>query len=270
MNKFEVTFLGTNGSTAYNNGRRGKYGSNTLCVAVLAGDETFILDAGTGISGFAELSDYQNGYVRLLLTHYHIDHISGLLFHKDFFDKRKTYDVYSIGANSAEVQSVLGGFLSDPFAPAGLEQFSAKLAFHVVKTYDVYKTPGGVVINAHMISHPSDTVCYRLEYNGKSLCYCTDVELSYHTNDVKLLEFTRGADLLIMDSFFKDGEVIANWGHSSWKECAEWAVKADVKRLALFHYDFKFNDGDIDEMQANARVLFPNTFASADGMRIEL
>ena len=54
-NTFEVTFWGTNGSCAFNGGNRVKYGTNTLCLAVKAGNETLIFDAGSGICGFGGL-----------------------------------------------------------------------------------------------------------------------------------------------------------------------------------------------------------------------
>lgn len=260
--KFKVTFLGTNGSCAYNNGNRAKYGTNSLCVAVNAGDETIIFDTGTGFCGV----DSSNKHTHIFYSHYHADHISGLLFYSDFFNTEKQFSFYGLG----DVHSTVDNFLSPPLHPVGLNVFRADLNFHTMCAGDIIIVSDSVTVKTCELSHPGGAVGYRVDYNGKSFCYCADCELANHKNDNKLIEFTRGVDLLVLDSFFDDGKVIAGWGHSSWKECAEWAKSVNVKQLALFHHDFNRTDGEIAIMEEKAKEIFPNTFASADFMRIEL
>jgi ribonuclease BN (tRNA processing enzyme) len=109
-----------------------------------------------------------------------------------------------------------------------------------------------------------------VECAGKVCCYCTDIELQSHKGDDNLLAFTRNADLLAIDSFFDDGKVIPGWGHSSWRECATWAKRAEVGQLALFHHNFVYTDADIAAMAEKARGIFPHTFAAADFMRVRV
>ncbi|MCL2018840.1 MAG: MBL fold metallo-hydrolase [Oscillospiraceae bacterium] len=269
-NNFEVTFLGTNGSCAYNNGRRNKYGTNTICLAVKVGEETIIFDSGSGICGFDELESYQREHLRLFFSHYHIDHFSGLLFFSQLFDNNKRFDIYGAGSGKSKFYSIVYDFLSPPLHPVGISSLGARLDFHTIYEGQTIELSKDVVLKTCSLSHPGGVIGYRIEHGGKSLCYCTDVELKKHENDSALLEFTKDTDLLIIDSFFDDGEEKEGWGHSSWREGAEWAIRAGVKKLALFHYEFTLADRDIEIMEEKAQKIFPNTVASRDGMRIEL
>ena len=268
--RFEVTFLGTNGSCAYNSGSRTKYGTNTPCVAVMAGEETLIFDTGSGVCGFPGLPGYQRERVRIFYSHYHIDHFSGLLFLPHLFDRQKRFDLYGGNGGSVSLDQVVDRFLGRPLHPVGIENFAARLDFHTVMAEQIIPLSGGVTVRTHRLSHPGAALGYRVEYGGKSFCYCTDVELSAHRDDDDLLRFTQNADLLVLDSFFDDGKVEPGWGHSSWRECAQWAKRARVKKMALFHYGFSLHDAEIDAMESKARKIFPNTFAAADRMRVEL
>jgi len=270
MSNFEVTFLGTNGSCAYNGGSRAKYGTNTLCVAVKAGKETLIFDSGSGICGFGKLESYQKEHLRIFYSHYHIDHFSGLLFFSQLFDSNKKFDIYGCGDGKNKFYGVVNNFLSPPLHPVGIGALGAKVDFHTIEAGEMINLSEKVVVKTYPLSHPGGVIGYRVEYGKKALCYCTDVELGKHKHDTGLREFTQGADLLILDSFFDDGEVKPGWGHSSWRECAEWAKSAGVKKLALFHYEFMLTDEDIDIIEKRAREIFPSAFAAADSMRVEL
>ena len=270
MNRFEVTFLGTNGSCAYDNGARRKYGSNTLCVAADVGDETLIFDSGSGICGFSELQDYQRERMRMFYTHYHIDHLEGLLFFSELFDPKKIFDVFGLAHDNMDVREVLNRFLSVPYQPVGLEVFKAEINYHTIAADCKIELSGGVSVYTYELSHPGGAVGYRVEYDGKSFCYCSDAELSNHQDDQGLIDFIHGTDLLVLDSAFDDGEVIAGWGHSSWRECALLAKQAKVKRLALYHHGYTLTDAEIDARAHKAQKIFPNTFAAADGMQVEL
>ena len=268
MDTFEVTFLGTNGSVAHNNGNRKKYGSNTLCIAVKAGEEVLLLDAGSGIYGLSGLTDYIKPNISLLFTHYHADHIEGLLFCRELFDPARKFTIYGSDSGGYDMHDVLENYLSPPISPVGFGEFRAGIDFKTIVDGDVIEYPSGVIVRVHSVSHPGGAFGYRVEYGGKSFCSCCDVELGNHKAGDGFLEFIHGADLLVLDSFFEDGKTTPGWGHSSWHESASWAKQADVKKLALLHYAPYFTDDDIDDMQEKARGIFPNTFTAADHMMV--
>lgn len=266
MSIFEVNFLGTNGSCAYNCGDRVKYGTNTLCVVVRAGDEVIILDAGTGICGLSDIESYNNLDKHLFMTHYHMDHIDGLLFYSDLFNPDAKINIYGRG----DVEAALNSLISPPLCPVGPEVFNANITYQSIDKNLRLILPGNVIIKTYELSHPGGALGCRVEYDGKVLCYCVDVELSNHKDDKKLAEFFQDVDLLILDASFADGKVIPGWGHSSPSECAEWAAKAGVGQLALYHFNYKMTDEDIANMEKGAKKIFPNTFAAADGTSIKL
>jgi len=268
MKNFEVTFLGTSGSVAFNAeaGKRSKYGTNTACIAVEAGCETLIFDAGTGLCGFKSPSEH----IRLFLSHYHVDHIGGLLFLPDFFNRDKKIDLYGSSSEGVSFKTIIEKFLSPPLHPVGTEVFRAQLTFNEIKAGDIVYLSDGVTVRTTKLMHQPSCLGYRVDYNNKSLCYLSDVGLCEHEGDTELLEFLQDTDLLVLDSFFDDGKAIPGWGHSTWRECAEWAKKCSVKKLALFHHDFKLSDSEIDMRTEKAREVFPNTFAAADFMKVEI
>jgi len=265
-NTFDVTFLGTNGSCAYNCGSRQKYGTNTLSVAVKAGDEVILLDAGTGICGLRNLQEHSSKRKHLFLTHYHMDHIDGLLFYTDLFDLDTELKIYGPG----DVEKTLNNLIAPPLCPVGPDVFVAEIEYNSITANNNLTLPGGVVVRTCMLSHPGGALGCRVEYGGKSFCYCVDVELSNHIGDTDLQDFFRDSDLLVLDASFADGTVIPGWGHSSPSECARWAADTGVKSLALYHFNYMMTDDDIDLMEESAKKVFPGAFAAADGMKITL
>jgi len=144
------------------------------------------------------------------------------------------------------------------------------LNFNTITAGDEIAVSDSVKVRTCAMSHPNGGVGYRVEYGGKAFCYCCDVELAHHQNDTKLVEFCTDADLLVLDSSFDDGKVIEGWGHSSWRECADWAKRVNAKSLALFHHNFRWSDNEIEAMQSKAQEVFAQTFAAGDFMKVEL
>jgi len=265
-NSFEVTFLGTNGSCSYNNSKRQKYGSNTPCVALKAGEETLIFDAGSGICSFRNMPYNKCAHIHLFFSHYHMDHIDGFLFCSELFDPAKKFNIYGSG----DVKEILSSIISPPLCPVGTEAFRAEISYCSIGSGETILLSNDVKVQTYNLSHPGGALGYRVEFNGKSFCYCDDVELTAHQDDEKLKDFTRDADLLVMDSAFSDGNVIPGWGHSSPSECAKWAKQVNAKQLALYHYNYMMSDADIDEMEKAAKMIFPNAVTAYDGMTVLL
>ncbi len=100
---------------------------------------------------------------------------------------------------------------------------------------------------------------------GRKIVYATD------TNPMKeMVEFARGADLLMHDGMFSgDDDVMAiERGHSSVKDAARIAKEAGVKRLLLIHISPRYGDGE--ELLERARKIFPNTMIAKDFMTLEI
>jgi len=86
----------------------------------------------------------------------------------------------------------------------------------------------------------------------------------------RLIRFFSRSDLLIFDSTFqgKDHDKAVERKHSTSVEAAEVARKAHARRLALTHFSARYRN--VSNLVREARSIFPNTFAAADGTRVEV
>ena len=185
------------------------------CVAVVAGEALFVVDAGTG--GARNLQSPELGWgpgrIRaLFLTHYHSDHIDGLgemallrwvggshreplpVYGPDGlalviegFQRAYRFDArYRVDHHGEEVLPPGGaGFSPEPFPvpPAG--------------TSNVVFEEDGVVVRAFRVEHEpvSPAVGYRFEYGGRSLVVSGDTRRSE-----SVLANAKGVDLLVHEA----------------------------------------------------------------------
>jgi ribonuclease Z len=95
-----------------------------------------------------------------------------------------------------------------------------------------------------------------------------------YTGDTKpceaVVKLAKGCDVMIHDATFDSEleEKANNYGHSSTRQAAEIARKAEAEHLYLFHISPRYEDSE--KLEKQAREIFPNTFAAVDLMEIEL
>jgi ribonuclease BN (tRNA processing enzyme) len=143
--------------------------------------------------------------------------------------------------------------------------------FHTIR--DDPQVPEGAVTATSLrsSSHPNGVMFYRIAYQGKSMVFATDTE-AYIGGDQNLVEFARGADLLIHDAEYTNEEYIKyqSWGHSSWRMAIEVARQAGVKRLALTHHNAMHDDDFLDALSEQAKEEYADAFFARENMAIEL
>lgn len=95
--------------------------------------------------------------------------------------------------------------------------------------------------------------------------YCSDTE--YFPN---LIEQVRGVDLLYHEATFGEDlrARLATTAHSTAREAATIALKAEVKLLLIGHYSSRYTD--VTPLLDEARSVFPNTTAAQEGLIIHL
>jgi phosphoribosyl 1,2-cyclic phosphodiesterase len=78
-----IRFWGVRGSYPTPFGSHLRVGGNTSCVELRADNHILICDGGTGIIPLGKMLMEQQDIkeVTIILTHYHLDHISGLPIH---------------------------------------------------------------------------------------------------------------------------------------------------------------------------------------------
>jgi phosphoribosyl 1,2-cyclic phosphodiesterase len=170
-----VKFWGVRGSIACPSPDHVVYGGNTSCLEIFAGDERIILDAGTGIRGLGQ-EFIRDGVKRgtLLLTHSHWDHINGFPFFAPMFMPSYEFGIYAGHLyNTGGIENVLSSQMANPLFPVPLEALQAKLRFVDFKAGEDWDHGNGVKIVTMPLNHPNGATGYRIEFEGRSICYVT-------------------------------------------------------------------------------------------------
>jgi CheY-like chemotaxis protein len=289
-----VRFWGTRGSIAKPGPTTLRYGGNTSCVEVRAGDGTLIiLDCGTGAQdlGVSLAAEPRPLRGHLMLTHTHWDHIQGFPFFSPLFVPGNEWDIYAPGGLGQHLETTLAGQMEYTYFPVTLAQLGATIRYHDLTEGSFAIGPVHVV--TQYLNHPALTIGYRLELGGRSLVYSVDHEPHaphlgggasgakpepVHGEDRRHVAFLAGADLVIHDAQYTVEEYPQKqgWGHSPAEWAVDYAVAADAKRLALYHYDPLRTDEGVDRIlevcraRAAASGSKLEVFAAAEGQVIEL
>jgi phosphoribosyl 1,2-cyclic phosphodiesterase len=257
-----------------------EFGGNTSCYEVRAGGALIILDGGTGIRLLGQqLLPEMPFEAWMFFSHVHWDHIQGFPFFTPAFVRGNVIHLHG-GVNvTRTLEETLAGQMDYPSFPVHLSEMGATMTFrdlHEGEVVHVGPNRDVVVSNARG-NHPNGVYAYRVDHDGKSVCYITDSE-HYAIVDPKLLRLAKGADVLIFDAMYTPEEYAGaagggpktGWGHATFAAGCELAKAAGVKQLVLHHHDPNQNDAMVKEKERRARELFPNTIAAKEGVVIEI
>jgi phosphoribosyl 1,2-cyclic phosphodiesterase len=268
-----VRFWGVRGSIACPGLNTLRYGGNTPCVELICGRDTLIFDAGTGIRQLGtSLVKAANGTdFDIFLSHGHIDHVVGLPFFAPLFVKDQVVRVWGGNLQAAGgVKQAVKKLMSFPFFPLQVDALQARLEFHDFSAGDTINPRPGIKLRTAPLNHPGGATGYRVDYNGRSVAYVTDIEIGAGPLDPVLVELIRGASLLILDTTYSNEELPshAGWGHSSWQQGIDVANAAHVGQLCLFHHDPEHDDDMMDKIAAKAEALRPGTIVAREGLKV--
>ena len=155
-------------------------------------------------------------------------------------------------------------YLSPPLFPVRLEDVASNPTFHDAPDEPV--TIGSATIRAAKVTHQGPTVGYRIEENGRTLVYLPDHEPSLGADLATLPaswmsghDIAKDADVLLHDGQYRDHEYRdhVGWGHSGVSDAMEFANKANVERLVLFHHDPYHTDDELELLLADAHSGWP-------------
>jgi anti-anti-sigma factor len=236
---------------------RGTVGGNTPCVSVEVGDEWIILDAGSGLRSLGvELMKREfgrgQGVAHILISHTHWDHIQGFPFFTPTFIPGNRITVYS---PVPDIEQRIRNQQAPEYFPKRIEQIArADLSFVQLQEGQPI-TIAGVRVNSILQAHPGRSYGYRLDGEGASIVYASDAEYKNlgeaHTR--RYIDFMRDADLLVFDAQYtlSDSFQRVDWGHSSSMIGVDMPVRANVKRLSLFHFEHIYTDLQVQEILDN-------------------
>jgi len=267
-----VKFWGTRGSIPTPGHRTQRYGGNTPCLEIRAGDATLVCDGGTGLRDLGidlmRRAKDSSLTIHLFFSHPHWDHIQGFPFFTPAYAPTNTLHVYGPSRGDRTIHDLLSGQMQSSYFPVSFADLGARL---VAEDLESGRSVGGVKVRTLGLVHPGGSVGFSFEHRGTKVVYATDNEIDLKLPDAKriasrpntlrripeaMVTFARDADLLIADGQFTDEEYPKRigWGHPRASTVVDLAVRAHVKQLVITHHDPMHSDSDVDALIATCAL----------------
>jgi phosphoribosyl 1,2-cyclic phosphodiesterase len=261
----------------------GFIGGNTSCIEVRADDKILIFDMGSGLKRLGnhllKHEKTKNGLeLHIFMSHTHWDHILGLPFFVPAFFPNNKLIFYSVHRNLRDRLETQQDYR---FFPVSLDSMSSKKEFVQIAHKQTISI-GNVTVSNIPLYHPGGSFGFRVECDGKVFVYATDSEYKDQSREAvtQNTKFFRDADLLVFDAQYTFEESIhkEDWGHSSALIGVDFAMDANVKRLALFHHEPERDDFEIYEILKKSldykRINYPESkleiLLATEDLEIEL
>lgn len=233
----------------------GTVGGNSACVEITTKqNDTFILDAGTGIRLLGKkLIQQEKKVFHIFISHFHWDHIQGLPFFDPAYHKETELHFYSPSEN---IQKILNNQMKYPEFPVTMDVFTKNVHYHIIdQNFPFYVN--GIKVSCKKMSHPGDSYSYSFCEDGKTFIYATDIEIftKDFEKDGKNDVFFDQADVLVIDSQYTAEEAVEkeNWGHSAFCYAVDFASAWNIKKIFLFHHDPGYDDKKVYSILQAAR-----------------
>ncbi|MFP4002751.1 MAG: MBL fold metallo-hydrolase [Alphaproteobacteria bacterium] len=268
--EFYVRFWGVRGSIACGGPEVQRYGGNTSCMEVCCGNHLLVFDGGTGLRYLGEkLARSGPRLIDLFLSHTHHDHVVGLPFFKPFFEKGFHVRMWSGHLDMAmTTHDALKALMTPPLFPIDPASFQANIEYRDFRAGDTLEPAPGITVNTAPLHHVNGATGFRVNYDGRSVCYVTDTEHDPAQMDRNILELVRGADIMVYDSTYTDDEFrqCRGWGHSTWEEGMRIAKRAGVRQFVAFHHDPSHDDTFMDRMASRIREQCRHSIVAREGL----
>jgi phosphoribosyl 1,2-cyclic phosphodiesterase len=156
--------------------------------------------------------------------------------------------------------------------PVPLDVMRARLVFTDFRAGETLDLGPGLRARTTPLNHPNGATAYRIEHEGRSVCYVTDTEHVPGRPDDKVLELIAGADLVIYDSTYTDAEFPARvgWGHSTWQEGLRLVRRAGARRLVVFHHDPDHDDEAMAGIERDLAAESDGHLVAREGQKLAL
>ena len=233
---------------------RHSYGGHSACVELIGGTEYMVCDMGSGLRSLGQQIMREHGpgapqVYNFFMSHVHWDHIMGFPFFPPAYIAGNTIRIH--GAHELRVlEEAFQRQHSSPCFPVQWDQLRATISFVHLEP-DRWHEIGGFRVKAKLQPHHGDSYGYRFEKDGKAVVYSTDGEhkLRSETETQAMIDFYRGADLVIFDAMYSLSDMITikqDWGHSSNLVGVDLCVRAHVKHYCMFHHEPAYSDETVD------------------------
>ena len=295
----KITFLGTSG--AIPTAQR-----NHTSILLTCNEENILVDCGEGTQRqFRKARLNPCKLTRLLITHWHGDHIlgiPGLLQTLAFSGYNKTLFIYGPKGTREFMKNLLNTFIFKGKISLEIKEVSGKF----FETDDFYleakSVPHGVPCNAYVFVRkgkrridkkklkksklPSGPLLKKLnegkdiayqgkKYLAKNLTFKEEdkkISFVFDTSfDKKVVSFVKNSDLLICESTFNSSmeDIAKEYNHLTSSQAAEIAKKSKSKKLILTHVSQR-NGPDYSKLLKEAKNIFKNSSLANDLDKIEI
>jgi phosphoribosyl 1,2-cyclic phosphodiesterase len=275
----QLKFYGTRGSIPVCDAGFQQFGGNTTCFQLTLRDSNriAIIDAGTGLRNLGRdlrAIGHQQEQIFIGFSHFHWDHIQGFPFFGPAYNPQQKITILAPDQDQTigDLREIFAVPMQTQYFPVQLDRMGAQFEF--LKVTDASKHFTGIknvetIVTGRRHNHPGGAYGFRIEREGKVLVICTDIEHG-EAIDPKVVELSRGADLLVHDAQYTAEELQTHrgWGHSSYDQAMEVAEMAGVKRLAMTHHDPDHDDEFLLRMEKLCQRRFPNSQLAREGMEI--
>ena len=247
-----------------------RYGGNTSCVAVETADgRLVVLDGGSGIRPLGNvLAANPPRELDILLTHMHLDHVTGLGFFAPLF-MDTTVRIWGPRPPGAPLAESIDSYLSPPLFPVRFADIPARI--EVTEVGEETWMIGGLSVTTAHVQHPGGAFGYRLEEGGGTLAFIPDNELGLDADAG--VELATEVDVLFHDAQYTDAEYPdkVGWGHSSLPDFAAFVRRTEPGRALMFHHDPEHDDATLEAMRDEAtRLAGREIELAAEGLVVEV
>jgi len=271
----KITFWGVRGSIPTPDKNKMDYGGHTSCVSLnTKNNNLLIMDMGTGLKELGhEIISNPNPpkIIHIILSHYHWDHVLGMLFFAPLFIEGYTIHFYGKKENLS-LKSIFDHILHPIFWPVSRKDFKAKLYFHDLEDGLELNIENEIKVNTQIHGHPNGALSFRVTIDEKNFTYITDCEHPDAHLNKNLINLAKNTDVLIHDAHFTPEDLINHkgWGHSSWQQAVDIAIDSKAKKLILFHHNPIYDDDFLAEIEIKAQKKLNGTIAAKQGLVIYL
>lgn len=278
----KITFFGVRGTSPVIGAQYSEYGGETTCILIEGEQgEKIIIDAGTGLRNLGKklIKENSDPKALLLMTHYHLDHVSGLPSFSPLYDGNWRLIAAAPVMNNQTVDQVLERLFAEPFWPLQVDTLPARVEF-ITLPGEISKSPfqyGGLEINWTSLHHPGGATAYRIDEpkTGNSFIFATDVEWEESTPEEKEVFISIctnpvPADLLVFDGQYCgiNYKKYRGWGHTAWQAAVEVSRLVKAGRLLITHHDPDNDDKKLKEIENQLKKERPESALARDGMQI--
>lgn len=296
-----VTFLGTSAS-------RPTVGRNVSSISIQREGSLFLFDCGEGTQRQMMRFGTGFGLDHIFVSHLHADHYLGIIgLLRTMALQGRTDPIHLYGPAGARpvleaAVAIGGGRMSFPvqvqemnpgesvqYDDFGIEALAVRHGVHALGyALREHPRPGRFDVDrARAMGIPEGPLFGRLhrgetvEVDGRRIGPDQVVgdprpgRLVVYTGDTRpfdgLIEHAKGADLLIHDATFADegADRARETFHSTAREAAEVARRADVRKLCLTHLSARYS-AQFGPLEREAREVFPGAVVAWDGLTVEI